>query len=130
MVQCYPHMPTRSKRKTKSAKIRRLPKQTRTRKRTPNILTADVLGIAQEHFTQAQGVRSISVMASTAPPPNLPIAPHSPVRLREPLVAPRTSFWLGVGFGMLVVGTLVTIAWQLFRVETVEAIVVSLTRPR
>ena len=120
-------MPPRSK--TKRVTTSRPKTRARALKKNTGALTADALGVASDQLMQAQGARSFPVVEGGAVPPyNLPVGARTSINIRDSLVAPRTSFWLGVGFGMLIVGALVTIAWQLFRVETVEAIVVGLTR--
>lgn len=126
--------------KRKIVRSRRRKVHTKTRTRA-SILEASTLGIQPEHIVSVMVSSSSTPLESDAsaspavslPPPNLPIEPEDDGRVRgdffrRSLVSPRTSFWLGVGFGMFVVGTLMALTWQLFKVELVRAVVLGLTR--
>lgn len=87
-----------------------------------------MLGIAP-----GQIVRSVrSFRAADEPPQDLPVASNGaptlsvPRFINRPLTSPRASFWLGVGFGVLVVGSLALLTWELLKFEVVEAVVVGL----
>lgn len=90
-----------------------------------------MLGIAPGQLVRA--VRSFQ--AADEPPQNLPVAESGDSDLRvprfihRPLTSPRASFWLGVGFGVLIVGSLALLTWELLKFEVVEAVVVGLARP-
>lgn len=97
------------------------------------VLEATSLGIEPEQLVTPRWNQGAPFVLPAYPPPNLPVEESSYEGSRgimhQPLVSPRTSFWLGVGFGMLVVGTLLIVSWQILRVETVEAVVLELARP-
>ena len=95
-------------------------------------LDAGILGIAKEHVvtscTASPGIRatafSPALPVSVAMQPLLAQCPA----FRRPLVGARTSFWLGVGFGIFVIGVLGYLAVRLFQAELAEAVVTGLTQ--
>ena len=98
-------------------------------------MVAEKIGIAPEHIlANREPARPVRVPLLYDAPANLPVEKPGAVAafcekrdfIRRPLVPQRTSFWIGVGFGILVTGVLGYIAWQLFNVEIGEAIVLSL----
>lgn len=93
------------------------------------VLQASSLGIAPEYVLEIIPREQASVPAHLPPvlPPPLNL-PGELALFNRPLVSSRTSFWLGVGFGMLVVGVLGALTWQFIKVEVVEAVVLGLTR--
>ncbi len=92
-------------------------------------LEASILGIASEHVVRAFGAQSAPVRAFA---PGFSFAPQAPIvecsSFKRPLVGARTSFWLGVGFGIFVIGVLGYLAVRLFQVALAEAVVVGLTQ--
>ncbi len=113
--------------KTKKAVKRRKTAVVAKRKRA--MLSASSIGIAQEHVLEIIGQKEVFVPAyfssALQPPNNLP---GEQGLFRRPLVSTRTSFWLGVGFGMFVVGVLTVLTWEFVKVEIVEAVVLGLGR--
>ena len=71
-----------------------------------------------------------AALAVPLPPPDLPIGSAQEILkskrwlLHKPLVPQRTSFWLGVGLGIITTGVLGYIAWQLFSIEILETLMV------
>ncbi|MDO8505376.1 MAG: hypothetical protein Q7S48_02270 [bacterium] len=115
------------KKSTKIKKVVRRRKSAATAKRKPAVLEASSIGIAPEHvleiIAQHEAVVPIHPVPTLAPPGNLP---GERILFRRPLVSSRTSFWLGVGFGMFVVGVLTVLTWEFVKVEIVEAVVLGL----
>ena len=113
--------------KTKKPAKRKKPAVAVKRKRA--VLEVSSLGVAPEHVLEVIAQHDALVPAhpapTLAPPLNLP---GELALLSRPLVSSRTAFWLGVGFGMFVVGVLGALTWQFIRVEVVEAVVLGLTR--
>ena len=110
--------------KTKSTPRKRAVQR---RKKPAVLLDAGSLGIASEQLVDQDGIKpalfSPVPKAEDVPPANLPVAPFEEKPLfHRPLVSGRTSFWLGVGFGMFVVGVLTFVAWKLLTVEAVQAL--------
>lgn len=101
------------------------------------VLTAAALGILKEHLVSPiqSAIMETPVIARQTSSSAVALHEHhhlpapGPSRFYRPLVPPRTAFWLGVGFGMIVVGGLMVVAWYLMRVELAEEVVVALTRP-
>ncbi len=94
-------------------------------------LEASVLGIAQEHVVGPCSAPKVWTPAFASVLPGA--VPVSPVfarssNFKRPLVGARTSFWLGVGFGIFIVGVLGYLAVRLFQVELAEAVVTGLTK--
>ena len=99
------------------------------------VLEASIIGISEEQLV-GDGILELQEVhfdtQSLKTPVNLPVESeeeyHSRDRIgiHESLVSPRTSFWLGVGFGIFVVGTLGIIALRLFHVAMVEAVVLNM----
>ena len=99
----------------------------RARKKAVPLLDASALGVVPEQLAFAQGVKPQLISFASMPPPNLPIEPIDEIKpqmsiLHRPLVSGRTSFWLGVGLGMFIVGVLTALAWKLLTVEAVQAL--------
>ena len=109
--------------KTKTTARKRVVK---SRKKSAPFLEASALGVVPEQLAIMPILKTplfspLSLPHSAdAPPGNLPVAPLP--LFHRPLVSGRTSFWLGVGFGMFVVGMLTFVAWKLLTVEAVQAL--------
>ena len=98
---------TKSGRSKKSSALKGAgaPSRARTSRPGADIIDSSVLGVAKEHLASSRSRAR---------------------RIHQPLVSHRTSFWLGVGFGIFVVGVLSLLVWQLVRVDFVEAVVIGL----
>lgn len=115
---------TKTKKITKKAALKRhTPAKTRKKN---SILEASKVGIAPEHILSAVPDRGLPL--SLAPSFETPLALGNVGVFRRSLVSPRISFWLGVGFGILVIGVLLVLVWQILRVELAEAIVIGLVK--
>ena len=107
--------------------IRRKKSVTIAKKRS--LLEVSSLGVAPEHVLEV--IAREEAFVSDYRPPVLPPPLNLPGELalfKRPLVSTRTSFWLGVGFGMFVVGVLTILTWEFVKVEIVEAVVLGLGR--
>lgn len=100
------------------------------------ILKAEDLGISTDYLVGRAMTETASMVAPATVPENLPVVDfpvdsevkvYTPLSIHRPLVGHRTSFWIGVGFGVFVVGVLAILTWQLTRVSVVEAVVSGLT---
>ncbi|OGL67701.1 hypothetical protein A3B21_00765 [Candidatus Uhrbacteria bacterium RIFCSPLOWO2_01_FULL_47_24] len=116
--------------KTKSTARKRVARKI---KKSKPLIEASALGVSPDQLVESQGIKTalFSPMPllknADEPPVNLPVAPFEEKSIfHRPLVSGRTSFWLGVGFGMFIVGVLTFVAWKLLTVETVDAVVVGL----
>ena len=110
-----------ARRMLKSKRIIKKRRAVRAKPRARGILDASALGIdtaqvLQGHFPAGVGSAVLSGGTLLARPVS-PVENDVISRMHQPLLSARTSFWLGVGFGMLVVGILAFLAWQLFQVE-------------
>lgn len=88
--------------------------------------SADSLGISGEHIVGREMTRGVGLVGESLNTARSLRLNRKKI-LHQPLVSYRASFWIGVGFGALVVGILAILAWELLRVDTLEAIVVSLS---
>lgn len=111
-----------AKAKTKKVIRKRREKVIRT-----SVLEASVLGVAPEQLLGRAAEPPVNLPVVPVVTANLPVTPmHRIHPLHRPLVSGRTSFWLGVGFGIFVTGVLAYLAWRLYSVEIAEAIVLGL----
>lgn len=114
---------------TKTKKVMKRKKSAITAKKKRTVLEAGSLGVSPEHVLEVIAREEASVPDHR--PPVLPPPLNLPGEInlfQRPLVSTRTSFWLGVGFGMLVVGVLTVLTWEFVKVEIVEAVVLGLGR--
>src|SRR3989339_70762 len=113
-------MPVNKKVARKATSVRRTVKL--SAKKVSDILQVDQLGVDTRQIVQPASanieIRNTQpVVADSGPPKNLPVEPIvkdvqcKKTILNHSYTSPRTSFWLGVGFGILVVGALMLIAW-------------------
>ena len=114
---------------TKTKKVMKRRKSAITTKKKQNVLEVSSLGVAPEHVLEVIAREEASVPDHRPPvlPPPLNL-PGELALFKRPLVSTRTSFWLGVGFGMFVVGVLTILTWEFVKVEIVEAVVLGLGR--
>lgn len=81
------------------------------------LIEASTLGVASEHL-----VSHAEELPEVRPVRN-PVFEGGEVDLfRRPILSSTISFWMGVGFGVLIIGILLFFVWQLLRVELAEAI--------
>ena len=98
------------------------------------MMDAAILGVAPGQIVSSGSIFS-APPEPDEPPKNLPVAAENRPgwslisAMRRPLVSTRTAFWLGAGFGVLVLGSLGILIWEVLKVEVVEAFVIGLTRP-
>lgn len=74
----------------------------------------------------ATAIFTPALAARSSVPTSIPLVQCS--SFTRPLVGARTSFWLGVGFGIFVIGVLGYLAVRLFQAELAEAVVAGLTQ--
>lgn len=90
------------------------------------VLKASTLGVAVEHLLPL----TPATAGGPALCPPVECAPCMPEQVKKwfstPLLSPRTSFWLGVGIGIVIIAVLGYLAWRLYNVEIAEALVLNL----
>ncbi|GEM_PF-4852711 len=88
-----------------------------------SVLSASSIGIDPEYLAAPVRLPVAQTLPATK---NFSIEESASSKMkmmRRSLVAPRTSFWLGVGFGIFVTGVLGYLVLKLYTVELAQALV-------
>ena len=112
--------------KTNTKKKKKIIKK-RVQRKPKSLLDVSDLGVQQEHVLSASIFRDPIPRSVFTEEVVNSLNSRSQI-FHRPLASARVSFWLGVGFGTLVVGTLAILVWQLIRLDLIETVVLGLIR--